>query len=182
MSWLDAQSRSAWHTAHADGRVVVLCLPYPPTINHAHRSAIRTHKRTGKQYAGRYVTADARAYAEEVWWLARAGGGLRQLPGPIVMLICATPPDNLRRDVANLEKVLTDAIVDAGVMLDDRQVRDTRLAWAHSAYSEQMAQSGVEVSIRELLPAEMGIAPPPAAAPRKRRNSRGIAIDRMTAL
>ena len=166
MSWLDAQGGSAWRQARDEGRAAVVRLPYPPTANNLFAPMLKRSKRTGRTVMTKRKTEEAKTYTEEVWYHVRIQRGHRQFAGPVVMMICATPPDSRRRDAMNLEKAVTDSIVAAGVMLDDSQVRDCRIVWAHTAYDEASSKAGVEVSVRELLPHELGIAPP-VKAPRR---------------
>ena len=160
MSWLDAQGSQAWQQARQDGRAAVVRLPYPPTANNLFAPAPRRSKRTGLMVLSKRKTAEARNYAEEVWYHVRIQKMRRGITGPVVVLIWATPPpDNRRRDAMNLEKAVTDSLVAAEVLADDSQVKDFRIAWAYSAYHAEPVATGVEVSIRELLPHELSITP-----------------------
>lgn len=164
--WADTQGQQAWASAHSEGRVAVIRLPFPPTVNHAYAPTVKRNK-AGRSFASIRKTEHAKTYAEEVWWNVRMQKARRLFAGPVAMLICAVPPNALRRDVANLEKVLTDALVAAEVMLDDSQVRDVRIVWAHSIYSQQLLPPGVEVSVRELSLGELSVLPPQPKRPRK---------------
>lgn len=167
MTWIDCQGQVAWIAAKAQGRSVVLRLPYPPTANNLFAPITKRSRKTGKTVHTKRKTAEAKTYAEEVWYHVRSQRGHRGFTGPLAVLICATPPDARRRDVANIEKAATDAIVAAGVMIDDSQVRDLRLVWAASAYGDTApAGPRIEVSVRELLPHELGLMPKTPKAPR----------------
>jgi len=52
--------------------------------------------------------------------------GPNPVEGEVVMLYEFWVPDKRKRDLTNLPKAIEDAIVDAGVLLDDRQVVDAR--------------------------------------------------------
>lgn len=160
MKWLDVQGGGAWQAARDDGRAAVLRLPYPPSANNLFAPVRKRSRRTGLPVLAKRKTAEATAYAEEVWYHVRSQRGHRQFAGPLALLVCATPPrTGGRRDVANIEKAVTDSMVAAGVMLDDSQVKDLRLVWAPSAYGQEAAGPGVEVSVRELSPDELALLP-----------------------
>jgi len=173
MSWLDCQGSQAWQQAREEGRAAIVRLPYPPTANNLFAPTIRRSKRTGKPVMTKRKTDEAKAYTDEVWWHVRSQKMRRHITGPVVVLVCATPPDNRRRDAANLEKGICDSLVAAEVLTDDSQVRDFRIAWAYSAYSDSQAAPGVEVSIRELLPHELSIIP---AVPKQRSTAKKTAV------
>lgn len=96
-----------------------LQIPYPPTANNLFFNAGKRRVKT-KAY-------DA--------WLAEALAVLRaQRPrtvsGSYRLTIIATRPDKRRRDVANLEKPIGDALVKAGIVEDDSLCQSIQLAWA----------------------------------------------------
>lgn len=99
-----------------------ITLPWPPSTNNAY--AVR---------AGRKVkTTEARAYSREVVFHVSTKKAWRALKNelrtgtPLRVTITAHYPDNRRRDLANLEKLVTDAIFE-WLGVDDSQIADLRL-------------------------------------------------------
>ena len=92
-------------------------LPYPPTVNHCWNY--------GK---GRvYMTAEARAYRRQIQKILQdAPKEWDERPGVIAdnirLWVVLHPPDNRRRDTDNILKCLLDALVHAGMMVDDSQI------------------------------------------------------------
>lgn len=100
--------------------VTRLILPYPPTGNHAYK-----HTRLGQHY----MTQEARQYQATVYWEVRRQQPSRpQFTGSIAVVYVIRPPDNRKRDIANTEKVMTDAIAKAGLIGDDSMI-DAMLLW-----------------------------------------------------
>lgn len=100
--------------------MTTLRLPYPPTANHLFASNARGGRHRSKKYNA---------------WIAEAMGELqRQHPaktdGPYLLTIIARRPDRRRRDVANLEKPVSDLLVKAGVVRDDCDAQAIHLAWS----------------------------------------------------
>lgn len=106
------------------GWQVRLCvrLPWPPTLNHLYptgRDGRRHLSKRGRQYHT--------AVAQAVLPYALTAPGLLPLLGRLRVEVDAHPGDKRRRDLDNLPKIMSDALVDAGVMLDDAQVDEVRL-------------------------------------------------------
>lgn len=88
---------------------VILELPFPPSVNHY----------LGRRGHQTYKTAKAKAYNAEVALrvaLAKLKHGFNT---PLDVTYEYWFPDFRKRDIANYEKVLTDSMVTAGVMVDD---------------------------------------------------------------
>ena len=99
-----------------------ITLPWPPSTNNAY--AVRN---------GRKVkTTEARAYAREIVFHVSTKKAWRALKNELRTVdrlkvsITAHYPDNRRRDLANLEKLVTDAIF-TWLGVDDSQITDLRL-------------------------------------------------------
>lgn len=104
--------------AASRGKQVTLTLPYPPTTNHAYTIA-----------RGRKVkTAAARGYAQHVATLTRAQAPATTLTREhrLAVTVAVHPPDRRRRDLANVEKLVVDAVMST-LGLDDSQIDDLRL-------------------------------------------------------
>ncbi len=93
--------------------MIELTLPWPPTINHAKHF-----------WRGRVVTSKAaRDYRNEVKVIAAmAAPGINLGESRLEVNIWAFPPDNRKRDLDNIQKVLIDALQAAGLFKDDSQI------------------------------------------------------------
>lgn len=97
-------------------------LPWPPSTNNAYLV------RNGRKVK----TTEARAYAREVVYHVSTKKDWRAVKNevrtgtPLKVTITAHYPDNRRRDLANLEKLATDAIFE-WLGVDDSQIMDLRL-------------------------------------------------------
>lgn len=91
--------------------MIDLALPYPPTLNHLYgRHGSRTFlKKPGRDYKQRV--------AEIV-----SDYGAQTIEGAVAVFVSAWMPDKRKRDVMNLEKILSDSLTSAGVWLDDSQI------------------------------------------------------------
>jgi crossover junction endodeoxyribonuclease RusA len=96
---------------------MILCLPYPPTVNHSVKHGGGKH----------YLTADAKAYRVDVNAQVQAQNAARGLSGPLVVVCELFPPSNRRMDMDNRFKTLADALTHANVWQDDSQIVDLRL-------------------------------------------------------
>jgi crossover junction endodeoxyribonuclease RusA len=92
--------------------MIILDLPWPPSVNHY----LGTSK-TGR----RYVRPRGVAFKSRVCELV-AEQQVKALTGRVSVFIAAHPPDRRKRDIDNLNKMALDALMHAGVMLDDEQV------------------------------------------------------------
>ena len=93
--------------------MVILDLPYPPSINHYWR---RVGHRT-------LISREGRAFRRNV--CALLGGNSPRKPpsgGRIALAMDAVPPDRRRRDMDNIQKPVLDALEHAGVYEDDSQI------------------------------------------------------------
>jgi crossover junction endodeoxyribonuclease RusA len=109
-------------------RVIVLRLPYPPSVNHLWRK--------GKTIAGRpvtYMSKEGTAFRGQVGWIVK-GQRIKQIEWPAHVHIDAYPPDRRERDGDNLWKATLDALVHAGVLKGDsnKHVLAHSMQW-HSA-------------------------------------------------
>lgn len=110
-----------------------LTLPYPPTANNLFRNA-------GSK--GRVRTGHYRL------WLAEAHACLRAqrftpLKGSYRLTISAVRPDNRARDIGNLEKPISDCLVQAGVIEDDHLAKSILIFW-----SDAKPQKGGAITVK----------------------------------
>ena len=95
-------------------------LPYPPSVNHL-----------WKHWAhGVYMTEEGKAYKKAV--LVHLKKLYRHQPclGDVVLEIAVQYPDRRRRDLDNLLKITQDSLVYAGLLGDDKQIKDLRIYYA----------------------------------------------------
>jgi len=96
----------------------VIHLPWPPSVN-----------RIWRQFRGRTIlSVDGRKFFAEASALALASGV--RVKGAYRLHVKATRPDKRRRDIGNLEKVISDALVKGGVVEDDCLCTGITIEWA----------------------------------------------------
>ena len=89
---------------------------FPPSVNHY----------LGRRGHQTYKTAEAKVYNAEVYALVLQAHAALRLDTPLAVWYQYWFPDRRKRDVANYEKVLTDSMVTANVMVDDYLIYDIR--------------------------------------------------------
>jgi crossover junction endodeoxyribonuclease RusA len=114
----------------------VIHLPYPPSINRLYRSV-----------NGRSILSKVgRDYYRDVVPLAEATG--INIRGPYVLAITAYRPDKRKRDIGNLEKIVSDTLTKAGVVEDDSLCEAIISTWASSGLTiTAMAEEGARVPV-----------------------------------
>ena len=92
------------------GKIFFYVLPYPPSANNH-----------WKQNKGRtYLSTAARAWREKAAAaLYEQGRPLKAISVPVRVELLVYPPDRRRRDIANVEKEVADALQRNGVLEDD---------------------------------------------------------------
>ena len=95
---------------------LILELPFPPSVNHY----------LGRRGHQTYKTAKAKTYNADVYALVLQAHANLRLDVPLTVWYQYWFPDRRKRDVANYEKVLTDSMVTANVMVDDYLIFDIR--------------------------------------------------------
>lgn len=107
-------------TTIATDITVKITVPMPPSVNKLFANV------PGK---GRVKTRAYRAWIEEAGWEVK-----RQRPSKVTgrfhISIACKRPDNRRRDVANLEKALTDLLVRLKVIPDDAMAESVTMSWS----------------------------------------------------
>ena len=95
-------------------------LPFPPTVNGLYRNLAAR----GRVKTQRYLTW-IRAAQNSVL----AAGPRPTITGPVRVKYDIGRPDKRRRDLFNLEKAVSDLLVDAHILKDDSQIIEGRLRW-----------------------------------------------------
>jgi crossover junction endodeoxyribonuclease RusA len=90
--------------------MIRLTIPFAPSANHSH------HYGSGRKFLSK-KTKDFRERVQEVVIDAKA-----RIEGRIAVFYAIYPPDRRHRDIGNLEKQTTDALMLAGVFDDDEQI------------------------------------------------------------
>ena len=93
--------------------MIHLRLPYPPTWNHLY----------GQRGSQKYMKPAGKQYKQEVCEIV-SQVGIETIEGSVAVFVRAFMPDKRRRDLMNLEKILSDSLTNAGVWLDDSQIDD----------------------------------------------------------
>lgn len=109
-------------------------LPWPVSAN-------RYWRKAGKVI---HTSAEARDYRSRVGWLVK--GQPQFGTARVAVAVVAYPPDNRRRDLDNIGKVLWDALQHAGVYADDSQIREIFMCFGPA----RKPDGAVLVTIREL--------------------------------
>lgn len=90
-----------------------LCVPYPPVSGNHYIGTTKTGRR--------FVTAKATEYRALIKSIINKPP---RLAGPVAVRLDTWTPDNRKRDLDNIEKVLFDALTLAGLWIDDSQIID----------------------------------------------------------
>lgn len=110
----------------------VIHLPWPPSVNSIWR-----------QYRGRTILSKkGRAFFAGAAPMAAQSGV--KVSGPYRLHITATRPDKRRRDIGNLEKVISDALVKGGVVDDDCLCVSITIQWADADLCAPLIQVEVK--------------------------------------
>ena len=96
-----------------------LVLPLPPSVNRLWRSG------KGRMYR----SAKYSAWRTEAIISIRMQTGHARLDGRYAISVAFQRPDKRRRDLDNLLKALSDALVTAGVVRDDCDAEEIHLCW-----------------------------------------------------
>ncbi len=112
-----------------------IILPWPPSVNHYWRGS-------GRQ---RYLSPAARRYRADVQVEVALAGAAEHISEAVALDITLRPADHRVRDTDNILKALLDSLVYAGVIEDDRLVRELSMRWGCP-----VRPGRVEVEVRRL--------------------------------
>lgn len=107
-AWLADYQRKRATITPLSTQSVIMTLPWPPSVNHSGRDGFRGGRKTA---AYKQFLADVERIAREYGW--------PRIEGRLSVNIEASPPDERRRDLDNLQKAVLDALQHAGLYLDD---------------------------------------------------------------
>lgn len=100
---------------------VRVVLPFPPSVNNLFLNAGKRRIPTPRYKAWK-AEADLMLMAQRV----------RPVPGAVNVRIDLVQPDRRRRDIDNCSKAPLDAIVKAGVIIDDSAIQRLSIGWEES--------------------------------------------------
>ena len=101
----------------------LLSLPYPPSLNNLYGIA-------SKPFPRRYLKAAGKEYKLKIREYIAANDLVLKANIPLKVSITITPPDNRKRDIDNLFKILFDSLSEAEFWEDDSYVRELHVDYA----------------------------------------------------
>ena len=99
--------------------MIVLNLPYPPSVNNLFPTG-----KSGRRFKSDEYSAWLEHAATCVSWKAK-----KVITGPYTMTATFDRPDRRARDLGNLEKAVSDLLVSLNVVKDDRHAQRITLQW-----------------------------------------------------
>jgi crossover junction endodeoxyribonuclease RusA len=133
---------------------VTVSLAYPPSANRLWRS-VRGHVVRSAEYAAWLAAASWTVKMAVTKTFDRKG-----VPGPYGLYVQVCPPDNRARDLDNLLKPISDALVHGGAVIDDKLCQMIEIAWKPDLWP------AVSVTVMETK-----LRIPAAVKPSRRRKS-----------
>lgn len=92
--------------------MLTLTLPFPSSTNHSH------HYGSGRKF----LSKKTKEFREQVLNIVIENKIKIEGTPRLAIFYAFYPPDKRRRDIGNYEKQTTDALMEAGVFLDDEQI------------------------------------------------------------
>ena len=100
----------------------LLALPYPPSLN-------QLYKITCKPFPKKYLSEKGKEYKIKIKEYVALHNLQLKANIPLIVSITITPPDERKRDIDNLFKILFDSLTDAGFWEDDSYVRELHVTY-----------------------------------------------------
>lgn len=91
--------------------MIWITLPFPPALNHLYANTEN----------GRVLSKNGKSYKQEVY-IACNDQGIAHCIGRLTVEIWAYPPDNRKRDIDGMLKIVLDSLQEAGVYGNDSQI------------------------------------------------------------
>ena len=106
--------------------MITLTLPFPPSDNSYKNIGRLTKTKNGKIFQMRVNSPQTKQFYWNVWvkiHALMASEGVKSFgSAPIYLEVDVYPPDNRRRDITNILKVLNDSLERGGLFDDDFQI------------------------------------------------------------
>tara|TARA_R100000306_G_C4296684_1_gene102949 strand:+ start:39 stop:416 length:378 start_codon:yes stop_codon:yes gene_type:complete len=103
-----------------------LSLPYPPTLNTLYPTGKNNNRRfKSKKYREWIKAAEAMFYEANPHFLVNPP----TIAGKVEVQMFFGRPDKRRRDLANLEKAVSDFLVNVGAIQDDCLIEELLMSW-----------------------------------------------------
>jgi crossover junction endodeoxyribonuclease RusA len=103
-----------------------LSLPYPPTLNHLYPTGRHGRRHKSSEYKAWIKAAEAQFYEQFPSWLVPP---VPTIKGKVDVQMFFGRPDKRRRDLANLEKAVSDFLVNVGAIHDDCLIEELLMSW-----------------------------------------------------
>jgi len=142
-----ASSKLPVHGTRPVPAAVKLVLPYPVSANRYWRTFIPK----GQHRPLTLVSEDAKAYKEEIGWLAKAAGVRAPIPGVVELRIRLVPDSGVCMDLDNCLKVSIDAL--KGIVFGD----DSQVYRITAERTDPVAKGGKRLEV-EVLPYALPMA------------------------
>jgi crossover junction endodeoxyribonuclease RusA len=106
---------------------VVLVLPFPPSVNNLFSGTRR-----------RFISKGYKAWKEEAHLALLKQRPLPHIGGKVTCRYSFGRPDKRRRDLGNLEKAISDCLVEHAVIEDDSLIEEMTLRWSDDVHGAQI--------------------------------------------
>lgn len=118
--------------------MITITLDYPPSTNNLWRAGRSTNGRPQHYLSKQYAT-----WKQAAEWTVKAAAKANGcIEGAYFLEVAAKRPDHRKRDLDNLIKPISDALVHGGLVQDDSQCQLIYMRW------DDAVPSGVRVSVQ----------------------------------
>jgi hypothetical protein len=156
----------------ADGHATAFCvhLPLPPSTNRLWRLG-----RAGGNAAGASLIHKSAIYkswrSSAAWAVKVALNGVKGLPGAYALRIRAIRADDRGLNLGNIEKPLSDALQEGGVIVDDKLAKRIEIEWV-TAEELGGAGEGMEIFLLATTPLPVAANKQPKAVEARKLKAR----------